>query len=59
MLHASHNLFVQSFFTPITIVNSGTKYFYDEFGAVLPALSLGLAVYFWTRRKELEDKGQR
>jgi membrane protease YdiL (CAAX protease family) len=53
MLHASHNLFVQSFFTPITIVNSQTKYYIDEFGAVLPVVTFIFAIYFWTRRKEL------
>jgi membrane protease YdiL (CAAX protease family) len=53
MLHASHNLFIQSFFTPITVVNSQTKYFIDEFGAVLAVVTLIFAIYFWTRRKEL------
>ncbi len=55
ILHASHNLFVQSIFTPLTIYNSHTKYFIDEFGAVLPLVCLGLAIYFWTRRKELAN----
>lgn len=53
MLHASHNLFVQSFFTPITIATSQSKYFIDEFGVVLPVVSFLLALYFWTRRHEL------
>lgn len=53
MLHASHNLFIQTFFTPITIAHSQSKYFVDEFGAVLPIVALCFAIYFWSRRKEL------
>lgn len=53
MLHASHNLFVQSFFTPITIANKVTKYYIDEFGAVIPAVTVLFAIYFWSRRREL------
>lgn len=53
MLHASHNLFIQGFFTPITIANSQTKYFIDEFGAVLAVVTLAFAIYFWTRRREV------
>jgi membrane protease YdiL (CAAX protease family) len=53
ILHASHNLFVQQFFTPVTIYNSHTKYFIDEFGAVLPVICLITAIYFWSRRGEL------
>lgn len=53
ILHASHNLFVQRFFTPITLYNAHTKYFIDEFGLVLPIICLAVAIYFWTRRGEL------
>lgn len=53
LLHASHNLFVQSFFTPMTTNTGRTAYFIDEFGCVLPVASLALAIYFWSRRKEL------
>jgi membrane protease YdiL (CAAX protease family) len=53
MLHASHNLFVQAFFDPITIQNEHTKYFTGEFGLVIPILTFILAIYFWRRRKEL------
>lgn len=54
MLHASHNLFIQAIFTPLTIVNSQSKYFIDEFGAVLAVVSLIAAIYFWTRRGEVQ-----
>ena len=53
LLHASHNLFIQAFYTPLTIDTGKTKYFYDEFGAVLPVITLILAIYFWRRRAEL------
>lgn len=54
MLHASHNLFIQSFFTPMTVANDRTKYFIDEFGIVVPVVCLILAIYYWMRRGELK-----
>jgi membrane protease YdiL (CAAX protease family) len=45
--HASHNLFIQSFFTPFTAVRSGnpvwmqTRWWIDEFGAML-AITIGV-----------------
>jgi membrane protease YdiL (CAAX protease family) len=53
LLHASHNLFIQSFFTPMTTNTGRTAYFTDEFGCVLPVVSLALAIYFWSRRREV------
>lgn len=53
MLHASHNLFIQGFFDPITIEYPHTKYFIGEFGLAIPVISILVAVYFWSRRKEL------
>lgn len=53
ILHASHNLFIQAFFEPITIQNDHTKYYTGEFGLVIPILIFMLAAYFWTKRKEL------
>ena len=53
LLHASHNLFIQSFFTPITEDTGNTAYFIDEFGVVLPILSIGLAFYYFKGRNEL------
>jgi membrane protease YdiL (CAAX protease family) len=55
LLHASHNLFIQGFFTPITITNSRSKYFIDEFGLALAVVSFLFAIYFWSRRKELDS----
>ncbi len=53
LLHASHNLFIQNFFTPITGDTGNTRYFVDEFGAVLPIVAVCFAIYFYSRRKEL------
>lgn len=53
ILHASHNLLIQRFFTPLTSDTGQTKYFIDEFGVVLPIICLFVAVFFWTKRKEL------
>ena len=53
ILHASHNLFVQSLFTPLTNDTGNTKYFIDEFGIVLPIVCLCFAIYFWRKRSQL------
>jgi membrane protease YdiL (CAAX protease family) len=53
LLHSSHNLFIQSVFTPLTKDTGNTKYFIDEFGIILPIITTFIAVYFWSRRKEL------
>ena len=55
LLHASHNLFIQRFFTPITAANAHSKYFIDEFGVVVPVICLITAIYFWSRRGELAE----
>jgi len=53
LLHASHNLYIQAIFTPLTRNTGKTHWYIDEFGAVLPIVTLLLAVYVWTKRKEL------
>ena len=53
MLHASHNLYIQSVFTPLTRKTGKTAWFIDEFGAVLPAVAVAFAIYFWRKRREL------
>ncbi len=55
VLHASHNLFIQRFFDPMTLDTGHTRYFIGEFGAVLPLVTIGFAFYFWTRRHELTE----
>lgn len=53
ILHASHNLYVQAIFTPLTQDRGKTAWFIDEFGAVLPLVTVLFAIYFWRRRREL------
>lgn len=53
ILHASHNLYIQGIFTPLTSNTGKTAWFIDEFGAVLPLVTVAFAIYFWRRRKEL------
>ena len=53
LLHASHNLFIQSFFDPLTTDTGRTPYVIGEFGAGLAVVSLIFAIYFWNRRNEL------
>jgi uncharacterized protein len=53
ILHASHNLYIQGFFTPITSDTGKTKWFIDEFGCVVPLVAVAFAIYFWSRRREL------
>lgn len=58
IFHASHNLFIQSVYTPLTVRRPHTKYFIDEFGVVLAVASLIVAIYFWRRRDELQEAMQ-
>jgi uncharacterized protein len=53
LLHASHNLYVQTIFTPLTQNTGKTAWYIDEFGAVLPLVAGVFAIYFWSRRKEI------
>ena len=55
LLHASHNLFVQGVFTPLTRPGKLTPYFIDEFGIMLALATAAVAYAVWRRRKEIED----
>lgn len=54
ILHASHNLFIQSIFTPLTTDTGITEYLIDEFGAALALISIVVAFIFWQKRHEVE-----
>jgi membrane protease YdiL (CAAX protease family) len=56
ILHASHNLFIQSIFTPLTVDTGNTNYYIDEFGIALPIATAVVAYFFWRKRKELPEK---
>jgi membrane protease YdiL (CAAX protease family) len=45
LLHASHNLYVQAIFTPLTKDTGKTAWYIDEFGAVLPIVAVAFAIY--------------
>jgi membrane protease YdiL (CAAX protease family) len=59
LLHASHNLYVQNIFTPLTRNTGRTAWYIDEFGAVLPLIAVLFAIYFWRRRGETHTFGGR
>ena len=51
VMHASHNLFIQAFFTPITAPRGSiTPYAIDEFGFMVPLVMVLVALVFWWRR---------
>ncbi|WP_049620594.1 type II CAAX endopeptidase family protein [Frateuria defendens] len=58
ILHASHNVFIQQFFTPITSPHGAiTPYAIDEFGFMLPLVVVLVAVVVWRRRGQLGERG--
>ena len=53
IFHASHNQFIQVFFTPATSVRgTKTSFAIDEFGFALPAVVLVLAIAVWRLAKK-------
>ena len=49
-LHASHNLYIQDIFTPLTTDTGPTKYVIDEFGFALAVVAVIVAVLVWRKR---------
>jgi uncharacterized protein len=55
LLHASHNLFIQGFFTPLTGARGHfTPYLIDEFGVAVPGVILLFALGFWSMRRRID-----
>lgn len=54
-LHASHNIFIQSFFDPLTRSSFATKYLTTEFGAGLALMAIVIALIFYGKRGELRQ----
>ena len=50
---ATHNTLIQQFFSPLTVDTGKTNYAAGEFGAVLFAVIVVVATYFWTCRSEV------
>jgi len=44
--HASSNIFIQKLFTPLTVPNSHSAWFIDEFGIVIAAVATFVALYY-------------
>lgn len=57
VLHASHNLFVQNIFTPLTTDTGLTAYLIDEFGVALLVPILVIAYLIWMKRGQLFPTG--
>jgi len=53
ILHGSHNLYIQAILTPLTRNTGKTAWYIDEFGCVLPLVTIVFAAYFWSKRREL------
>jgi len=59
MLHASHNAWIQGFFTPLTVETPQTKWWIDEFGATLAFVTvIWAAVLVWRVRRKGEICGE-
>lgn len=54
--HASHNLYIQAIFDQLMRNTVRTLWYTTEFGAALALTCDVVAVYFWTRRAEVETK---
>lgn len=52
VLHASHNVAVQSIFTPLTQQNAATPFIIDEFGAGLALAGIVIALVIWGMEKK-------
>ncbi|MEE9381274.1 MAG: type II CAAX endopeptidase family protein [Hyphomonadaceae bacterium] len=51
ILHASHNLFIQRVFTPLTTRGEDTHFYIDEFGIVMPIVGCVMALFFYHRAR--------
>jgi membrane protease YdiL (CAAX protease family) len=47
--HASINIFLQKIFTPITMTNTESNWYIDEFGAITALVGCCVAVFFWKK----------
>jgi membrane protease YdiL (CAAX protease family) len=59
LLHASHNVWIQLIFDPLTTDTGITKFVVGEFGIGLAAAAVIVGYLFWSRRGQLPPCGQR
>ena len=58
LLHASHNLFVESIFDPLTTDTGKTRFVTGEFGTGLAVVGVIVAFLCWRRRHDLPGRGE-
>ena len=51
IFHMSANVFLQKFFTPLTIENKSSAWYMNEFGAVPALVAFAFAIFFWIKGK--------
>jgi membrane protease YdiL (CAAX protease family) len=56
LLHASHNAWIQAFFTPITVTTPQTKWWIDEFGAMLAIVTVVWVLVLAARKPRLSPQ---
>jgi membrane protease YdiL (CAAX protease family) len=54
IFHASHNVFIQGVFTPLTGQSTLSPYLIDEFGIGLALVGVVLVLIFWRKRSEVQ-----
>jgi membrane protease YdiL (CAAX protease family) len=58
ILHASHNLFIQSILTPLTKNTGPTKFITDEFGiGLVITVTVALIILLWIRKSPTTANG--
>ncbi|NQY33725.1 MAG: CPBP family intramembrane metalloprotease [Alteromonadaceae bacterium] len=49
IFHMSGNVFMQKVFTPLTIENTNSAWYIDEFGVIPTLVAFTVAIYFWKK----------
>ena len=49
VFHMSHNVFLQKFFSPMTLEKANSDWFLDEFGVAVPIVLTVFAIYYWRK----------
>ncbi|WP_444902719.1 CPBP family intramembrane glutamic endopeptidase [Microbulbifer sp. CnH-101-E] len=52
IFHMSHNVFIQKFFNPLTMQNTDSGWYINEFGVVLPVVIFCTSIYFWRKGQQ-------